>query len=255
MHIGQTCGCLSRRGFLGTAVGAAALAGNARAQPARLSRIDVHHHFNPPEMVAALAKIGPVPPIVANWSAQHSLDQMDRAGIQTAMLSITAPGVWFGDAAAARTLMRQCNEYGAGLVRDHKGRFGLYATIAAEDIEGSLAEIAYAMDTLHAEGIAMFTNYGNKWLGDPAFAPLYEELNRRKAIVYTHPTDAPLLRQAGADHFRHRRRVGHRQHPRHRHHGVQQLRRTLPRHQGDLQPCRRHHAVPHRAVRVPGDAR
>lgn len=191
------CGCVSRRGFLGgvgalgaATLGAAGLVVPAGAQ-ARPNRIDVHHHFNPPEFVAALAKHATVPAIVKNWTIEHSLEQMDRAGIQTAMLSVTAPGVWWGDKAEAAALARSTNEWGAAQVRDHKGRFGLYAVIFPEDIDGSLKEIAYAMDTLHADGIAMFTNYGNKWLGDPAFAPIYEELNRRGAVVYTHPTDAP----------------------------------------------------------------
>ena len=193
MLMRQACGCLSRRGFLGGAAGidAAALAGSAHAQAARPFRIDVHHHFNPPEYVAALGTHIPIPAIVANWTPEHSLEQMDRAGVQTAMLSLTAPGAWFGDVTESRRLARLSNEYGAGLVRDHKGRFGLYAIIAAQDMDGSLAEIAYAMDTLHADGIAMFTNYDDKWLGDPAFAPIYQELNRRKAVLYTHPTDAP----------------------------------------------------------------
>ena len=193
MLMGQVCGCLPRRGFLGAAagLGVAALAGSARAQAPRPYRIDVHHHLYPPEYLAGLGKHLKVPPIMTAWTPQRSLDGMDRAGIQTAMLSITAPGVWFGDAAEARQLARASNEYGAGLKRDHAGRFGLYAALPAQDLDGSLAEIAYAMDTLHADGIGMFTNYGDKWLGDPAFAPIYEELNRRKAVLYTHPTDAP----------------------------------------------------------------
>ncbi len=193
MRMFQACGCMSRRGFLGGAagLGAAALAGGAKAQTAQPFRVDVHHHFYPPAYLAGLGRHTTVPPISKNWTPQRSLDQMDQAGIQTAMLSVTAPGVWFGDAAEARDLARASNEYGASLVRDHKGRFGLYACIPMQDVDGGLKEIAYALDTLHADGIGLFTNYDEKWLGNPAFAPIYEELNRRKAVVYTHPTDAP----------------------------------------------------------------
>ena len=192
MPMRQACGCLHRRGFLlgAAGLGMSALPGGARAQVAPF-RIDIHHHLYPPEYLAALGRHVKVPPVVGNWTPQRSLDQMDSAGIRTAVLSVTAPGVWFGDAAEARGLARVCNEYGAGLKRDHAGRFGLYAVLPAPDLEGSLAEIAYAMDTLHADGIGMFTSYGDKWLGDPGFAPIYEELNRRRAVLYTHPIDAP----------------------------------------------------------------
>ncbi len=192
MPMRQACGCLGRRGFLAAGgLGLATLGRRAHAQAERPFRIDVHHHLYPPEYLARLGRHLKVPLIMSTWTPERSLDQMDCAGIRTALLSITAPGVWFGDPAEARQLARISNEYGAGLKRDHAGRFGLYAALPTPDLDGSLAEIAYAMDTLHADGIGMFTSYGDKWLGDPLFAPIYEELNRRKAVLYTHPTDAP----------------------------------------------------------------
>ena len=155
-------------------------------------RIDVHHHVTPPiwmrearDQIAATNRN--LPPI-ADWSVQRSLDEMDRNGVRSAVVSVTNPGIWFGDAAAARKLSRGCNEYLARLVADHPRRFGAFATLPLPDIEGSLAEIAYSFDVLKADGIGLMTSYDDKWPGDAAFAPVFAELNRRKAVVYFHPT-------------------------------------------------------------------
>src|SRR5262245_9427815 len=152
--------------------------------------IDVHHHIAPPTYNQELIARGQNEPPLFRWSVQKSLDDMDKAGVATAITSITTPGVWFGDNGAARRLARKCNDFAATLVRDHPGRFGVFASLPLPDVDGSLAEIAYALDTLKADGIGLMTSFGDKWLGDPAFDPVMEELNRRKAIVYTHPTVA-----------------------------------------------------------------
>ena len=125
-----------------------------------------------------------------NWTPEKSLEDMDKAGVAVAMLSVTTPALNPLPARAARKLARECNEYAAKLRADHPGRFGNFAAIPLRDTEGSLQEIAYALDTLKADGIGLMTSYGDKWLGDPSFLPVMEELNRRKAIVYTHPTAA-----------------------------------------------------------------
>ncbi len=120
---------------------------------------------------------------------------MDQGGTQTAFLSCTEPGVWFGDDFAkerqeAIALARDMNDYGARMVSDYKGRFGLFAVLPLPDIDASLKEIEYAFDTLRADGVGLLTSYGDVWLGEKRLQPVFDELNRRRAIVYTHPTDA-----------------------------------------------------------------
>jgi predicted TIM-barrel fold metal-dependent hydrolase len=154
----------------------------ARVKP---YRIDVHHHVVPPSYLAEIAarRIGSA----GHWTPELSIEDMDTSGIAKSVLSLIQPGVWFGDADQARRLAREANDYGAGVARDYPGRFGLFATISLPDAEGSLKEIEYGLDVLKADGIGLMTSYGTRYLGDPLFAPVWEELNRRKAVVYTHP--------------------------------------------------------------------
>jgi 6-methylsalicylate decarboxylase len=167
----------------------------ALAQPAGPTGIiDVHHHVSPPQFVAALDKhkLGERP--MLDWTPARSIEDMDRAGVARSITSITTPGVWFGDNGEARDLARACNEYAARLAQQHAGRFGTFASLPLPDIDGCLNEIAYAFDVLKVDGIGVMTSFGDKWLGDPSFAPVMAELNRRKAIVYTHPTAANCCR-------------------------------------------------------------
>jgi len=186
---------LTRRNLL--AGGAAALAFGAVAVPqlkaqAKPHRIDVHHHISPPTWLDAVKKAKRDNPPLSNWSVQKSLEDMDKAGTATAMCSPTSPQVTFlaDDKEAAARIARESNEYTKKLMSDHPNRFGLFAMLPLPHIDESLKEIAYAFDTLNADGIGMMTNYGDKWLGYPQLAPIWEELNRRKATVYTHPTGA-----------------------------------------------------------------
>jgi predicted TIM-barrel fold metal-dependent hydrolase len=179
---------VSRRGFL--AGGAAAVAATAIPATPTLAqakrRIDVHHHIIPPMQAEALIKHRGGNP--AKWSVQMSLEDMDKAGVATSITSVQNPGVWFGQVdEESRKLARECNEYAKKLEQNHPGRFRTFAVIPLPDTEGSLREIEYALDVLKADGIGFMTSYGDKWPGDPMFAPVFAELNRRKAIAYFHP--------------------------------------------------------------------
>jgi predicted TIM-barrel fold metal-dependent hydrolase len=191
------CYCAGRRSFLTglLAVGAAgALPGCAStldSAPATAGRIDTHHHFFSPTYVKALDEKGLAPPIIKNWSIEKTLADMDQAGVATAILSVTTPQVSFVDAPAAARLARESNEYAAQLGRSHRRRFGSFAMLPMQSADGALRELEYALDVLKADGIGLLTSYDGKWLGHPDFAPVMVELNRRKAVLYTHPTVAP----------------------------------------------------------------
>lgn len=157
-------------------------------------RIDVHHHILPPDYVAAVgeAAIGPllVSGAAPRWTPEDSIAAMDRNGIATAITSMSAPPLPSGDDGRRRALARHCNDFAASMAARHPGRFGVFATLPLPDVEGSLAEIAYSLDVLKADGIGLLTNYERRYPGDAAFAPVFDELDRRGAVVYFHPTVA-----------------------------------------------------------------
>jgi predicted TIM-barrel fold metal-dependent hydrolase len=159
-------------------------------------RIDVHHHLFPPPFLAQLVEHQHYLSrgVAAHWTPQVSLDDMDEADVATAITSITAPGFSIVKADLLRHITRECNEYGARMALDHPGRFGLFASLPLPDVVGSLKEIEHALNILKADGIGLLTSYNNQGLGDPAFVPVMDELNRRRAIVYVHPTTADCCR-------------------------------------------------------------
>lgn len=156
-------------------------------------RIDVHAHYIPDQYRTALEAAGHAKPsgmpAIPPWSVDRHLGMMDQVGIATALLSISAPGLHFGDDATARRLARYCNEEGAKAVQTHPGRFGLFAALPLPDVEGSLAELHHAFDRLHADGVVMESNYHGIYLGDARLDPVFAELSRRRATVFIHPND------------------------------------------------------------------
>lgn len=159
----------------------------------------MHSHHQPPFFFDEMLADTPV----RKWSVSQHLENMDRAGIQTAMLSIPPGSVrinaetvrlgdipWFHDIKLAQRIPRQSNEYAARMALDHPGRFGVFAATPLPYIAEALKEIEYGLDVLKCRGVGLYTSYSDKWLGDPAFAPVFEELNRRKALVFVHPVTA-----------------------------------------------------------------
>jgi 6-methylsalicylate decarboxylase len=165
---------------------------------ARQRRVDVHHHFMPRRYMIEEQERNPTyghgvttAAQLTSWTPERSIEVMDKHGIDCAIGSVSTPGVWFGDIDAARRLSREWNEAAARAVYDYPRRLGFFGIAAPPDTEGALKEIEYALDTLNANGISLLSNYDGKSLGDPSFAPVFEELNRRGCVVYVHPTMHP----------------------------------------------------------------
>jgi len=188
----------ARRSFLKSAavVGASALfpAGAATAllgqatspikspsELPKLGRIDIHGHFTPPILIETMGadELGGF----AKWTPEKALEEMGTYGVAAAMTSIPP----HYDLATVDKIARPANEFAAKLAKDHPGKFGIFAFLPLPHIDTTLKEIEYVYDTLKLEGVGMYTNYGDKWLGDAYFDPVFEELNRRNAIVFTHP--------------------------------------------------------------------
>jgi predicted TIM-barrel fold metal-dependent hydrolase len=154
--------------------------------------VDVHAHFIPAEYRRALIAAGHSRPdgmpALPGWSREGALALMDRLGVRTALLSISSPGVHFGDDAAARALARGVNESGARLAEENPGRFGFFASLPLPDVAGAVAESVYALDILKADGVVLETNQRGLYLGDARLERLYAELDRRGAVVFIHPT-------------------------------------------------------------------
>lgn len=155
-------------------------------------RIDTHHHIIPQPYLDTLAEFG----ITAaggmqfpKWDERGMLEVMDNFQIKTAFTSISSPGVYFGNIPLAVKLARICNDFSAELMAKYPKRLGAFATLPLPDVAQSLKEIEHAFDKLKLDGVVLLSNYGEHYLGHPDFQPVFDELNKRHAIVFIHPTD------------------------------------------------------------------
>jgi 6-methylsalicylate decarboxylase len=161
--------------------------------------IDVHHHVIPEQYWRTVIEVTGHPMIPGvdevHWDLDTDLATMDRYDIQTAVLSVTAPGVGFVQGAAAARLARQVTEYLAELLADHPTRYGAFALLPLPDVEATLAEIDYALDTLGLDGVGLFTHYRGVYVGDPAFDRVFATLAERDAVTFLHPLVPPATGQ------------------------------------------------------------
>lgn len=117
----------------------------------------------------------------------QQLEIMGELKIRVALTSLT-PRVLDAHPDRLVEVARTCNEFQAERVRDHPDRFGAFAVLPLPKIDASLEEITYALDALHLDGVGMFSSAQGQYLGDPRLDPVFEELQRRKAAVFVHPS-------------------------------------------------------------------
>ena len=162
-------------------------------------RIDVHRHVIPPVYLSAMRDAGVDTPIAGvaypTWDVQTDLEEMDRSGIQSAIVSITAPGVGFATGRTAATVARATNEYLAQLRGDHPTRYGAFAILPLPDVEAALAEIDYATGVLSLDGVGLFSNHRGTYLGDPAFDRVLARLAEADVLTHVHPAIPPAADQ------------------------------------------------------------
>ena len=187
----------SRRALLagvGASLALPAIPGQAQAA----DRIDIHHHVASPLWLQAVGAKNEQPPgflqNLREWTPARMVEEMDRAGTAKGIVSPTAPGVWMGDVSESIRLARDANEYAAKVVAQYPKRFGFWAVLPMRSADASLREIAYSFDTLKADGVSIFASYGDKYLGDPSYDPIFAELDRRKAVAFIHPGNPACCR-------------------------------------------------------------
>lgn len=162
--------------------------------------VDVHAHFTTPRYVAQAKASGQRCPdgmpeqAWPSWTVDTQLEFMDLVGIARSYLSISSPGVHFGDDAQARALAREVNDAAAALVDAYPHHFGFFASLPLPDTDGACVEVCRAIDDLGASGVTMLSNAGGRYLGHPSLTPLLSELDRRCSVLFVHPTCAPCLK-------------------------------------------------------------
>ncbi len=200
-HIGCSCCGPKRRDVLaGLGMGAVTAFGAGRAlakeadgpskPPAMKGQIDIHHHIVPPPLYPALENGPNWADTLQPWTPQIDIERMDKLGTQTAITSYPNPVRWPATPEAVKKMVTETNEYQAKLTTDYKGRYGAFCLLSLPNVDATLKDIEYAFDTLKCDGAFMWTNYGDKWVGDRSYDPVYEELNRRKATVFVHVRSA-----------------------------------------------------------------
>ncbi|KAL3480365.1 hypothetical protein BJX99DRAFT_28091 [Aspergillus californicus] len=157
-------------------------------------KIDVHHHFYPPALLAALERAGGDPSgwYIPPWTLDFDRNISHLLDLRTTILSVTAPGPCIEkNPIKAAALARTCNEYAASIRDAQPSQYGFFASVPCLfNTNTVLDEIDHAYTTLHADGVTLFTRYGDghTYLGNPIFKPIWADLSKRETVVFIHPT-------------------------------------------------------------------
>lgn len=157
-------------------------------------RIDVQFHFAPAFYTKRVKDHGGHI-TTDRWSTEAALEYMATYGVAAAVMSVSTPGVDLLEPAEGAAMARALNDAAATVARENPGRFGNFATLPMKDVAATLAEIDYCLGELGMEGVCMMSNVAGDYLGHERFAPIFDDLNRRKAVVFVHPTDPTYMGQ------------------------------------------------------------
>ncbi len=127
------------------------------------------------------------------WDESWQQEAMGELGISYALLSLSSPSVYTGNKFRSRELARKINEEGAEIAARAPGNLGFLATLPLPHVDSSIFEARYCLDTLHADGVGLMTNYGGVYLGDRRLDELMAELNDRGALAVMHPTQPAVM--------------------------------------------------------------
>lgn len=158
-------------------------------------RIDTHNHVIPPEYRKSLQKAGIDDAggrAVPDWSVESALETMVALNVDTAIMSVSAPGTTFlPKAADAASLARDLNDINIDVVRATPDRFGLFATLPMPHVDESVAEAVRALEDLEADGVVLLANHAGTYVGEEGQDDLFAALDARSAVVFIHPAELP----------------------------------------------------------------
>jgi 6-methylsalicylate decarboxylase len=155
-------------------------------------RVDVHAHLYPAAYRAVMQRLGgETTRYPLGSDEQEELDarfeMMDGAGVDLQVLSVSSALPYFDREPDAIDGARAANDIYAEFTAQYPGRFRAFAVTPLPHVDAALKEMTRALDQLKMVGVTMGTSVGNRSAADPAFDPLWAELDRRAATLFVHP--------------------------------------------------------------------